>query len=143
VIDKINFIGVFLPITPIKFNSWRSQIASSEVVSSAPFSLHIHDQMNNCWDLSTVAKYLKKALPYNIIEDGNILNYVTKVMKLTWGKLLQQDDWLDWQDSENLQLNQYNAQGMFGDPVASKEDDAIFHLVWTYAIKAVNGRKKT
>ncbi len=30
VIDKINFIGVFLPITPIKFISWRSQIASSE-----------------------------------------------------------------------------------------------------------------
>ncbi len=32
-IDKINVIGVFLPITPIKFISWRSQIASSEVVS--------------------------------------------------------------------------------------------------------------
>ncbi len=42
---------------------------------------------------------------------------------------------------EYLQLNQYNAQGMFGDPVASKEDDAIFHLVWTYAIKAVDRHK--
>jgi hypothetical protein len=26
------------------------------------------------------------------------------------GKLLQQDDWSDWQDSEYLQLNQYNAR---------------------------------
>ncbi len=30
VINKINFIGVFLLIAPIKLISWRSQIASSE-----------------------------------------------------------------------------------------------------------------
>jgi hypothetical protein len=50
-------------------------------------------------------------------------------MKLTRGKLLQQDDWTDWQDSEYLQLDQYNTQGMFGTPVAPTEDDAIFYLV--------------
>jgi len=61
-------------------------------------------------------------------------------MKLTRGKLLQQNDWTDWQDSEYLQLNQYDARGMFGTPVVEK--DAIFHLVWTYAIKAVDGCKK-
>jgi len=31
---------------------------------------------------------------------------------------------------------------MFGDPVETNEGDAIFHLVWTYNIKAVDGRKK-
>ncbi len=31
---------------------------------------------------------------------------------------------------------------MFGRPIAASKDDAIFHLVWTYAIKAVDGRKK-
>ncbi len=31
---------------------------------------------------------------------------------------------------------------MFGDPVATTKDDVVFHLVWTYAIKAVDGRKK-
>jgi hypothetical protein len=31
---------------------------------------------------------------------------------------------------------------MFGDPMAAKDDDAIFHLVWTYVIKALDGRKK-
>jgi hypothetical protein len=31
---------------------------------------------------------------------------------------------------------------MSGDPVPTKEGDAIFHLVWTYNIKAVDGRKK-
>jgi len=112
------------------------------IVSSAPFTQHIHDQMNKRWDFSTVADYLRKAPPYQIVDDGDVLNYVTRVMKLTRGKLLQQDDWSEWQDSEYLQLNQYDAQGMFGTPVTAKEEDAIFHLVWTYAIKAVDGRKK-
>jgi hypothetical protein len=31
---------------------------------------------------------------------------------------------------------------MFGTPVEMSEEDAVFHLVWTYAIKAVDGRKK-
>jgi hypothetical protein len=112
------------------------------IVSSAPFSQHVHDQLNKCWDFSTVADYLRKKPPYNIVEDGDVLNYITRVMKLTHGKLLQQDNWSDWQESEHLQLNQYDAQGMFGQPIAAIEDDAIFHLVWTYAIKAVDGHKK-
>jgi hypothetical protein len=76
--------------------------------------------------------------------DGNVLNTMTKVMKLTRGKLLQQQDWNDWQESEYLQLNQYEDQRMFGQPTAVSEDDAVFHLVWTYKynIKAVDGRKK-
>jgi hypothetical protein len=112
------------------------------IISSAPFSQHVHDKLNHRWDFSTVADYLRKAPPYDIIDSGDVLNHVTRVMRLTRGKLLQQDDWSDWQDSEYLQLNQYNAQGMFGDPVATTKDDAVFHLVWTYAIKAVDGRKK-
>ena len=31
---------------------------------------------------------------------------------------------------------------MFGTPVAPTDEDAIFHLVWTCAIKALDGRKK-
>jgi hypothetical protein len=40
--------------------------------------------------------------------------------------------WNEWHQSEYLQLDQYNSQGMFGDPTAITSDDAIFHLVWTY-----------
>jgi hypothetical protein len=112
------------------------------IVSSAPFSQHVHDQMNKHWDFSTVAEYLWKAPPYHVVDDGDVLNCATRVMKLTQGKLLQQEDWTDWQESEYLQLDQYNTQGMFGKPTAPTENNAIFHLVWTYAIKAVNGRKK-
>jgi hypothetical protein len=63
-------------------------------------------------------------------------------MRLTRGCLLKQDDWTDWQDSKYLQLNQYDSQGMFGDPIAVDKDDAVFHLVWTYNAKALDGPKK-
>ncbi len=112
------------------------------IVSSAPFTQAVHDQLNNCWDFTTVAAHLCSGHPYQLIQDGDVLNCVTKAMKLTRRKLIQQTDWPDWQDSEFLQLNQYNSQGMFGDPVETNEGDAIFHLVWTYNIKAVDGRKK-
>jgi hypothetical protein len=59
-------------------------------------------------------------------------------MCLTRDNLLQQDDWLDWQSSEYLQLDQYDAQGMFGTPIPISQEDAVFYLVWTYAIKAVD-----
>jgi len=47
-------------------------------------------------------------------------------MKLTRGKLLKCDDWSDWQTSEFLQLDQYDAQGMFGEPTDAADDAAIF-----------------
>jgi hypothetical protein len=31
---------------------------------------------------------------------------------------------------------------MFGDPCALTSDEAVFNLVWTYNIKALDGRKK-
>ncbi len=86
-----------------------------------------------------MADHLHKAPPYEVIMDGDVLNTTTKVMKSTRGKLLQQQDWNAWQESEYLQLNQYKDQGMFGQPMAVSEEDAVFHLVWTYNIKAVDG----
>jgi len=63
-------------------------------------------------------------------------------MKLTRGKLLKQPDWDDWRASEYLQLDQYFNQGMFGVPQRVDDAAAVFHTVWTYAIKALDGRKK-
>jgi hypothetical protein len=112
------------------------------VVFSAPFSQQTHDQLNRRWDFTLVAEYLRKAPPYAIVGSGEVLNYVTCVMKLTCGKLLRQDDWSDWQTSDFLQLNQYDAQVMFGSHEAVESNEAIFNLVWSYGIKAVDGRKK-
>jgi hypothetical protein len=63
-------------------------------------------------------------------------------MRLTRSRLLKQDDWTEWQESEYLQLDQYDKQTMFGDPVVLDKDDAVFHLVWTYNIKTLDGCKK-
>ena len=62
-------------------------------------------------------------------------------MKLTRGKLLCQEDWSDWQTSEYLHLDQYDAHAMFGSPVAVESNEAVFKLVWSYGIKAVDARK--
>jgi hypothetical protein len=63
-------------------------------------------------------------------------------MHLTQEKLLKQHNWKEWQASEFLQLDQYDAQGMFGLPVMVDSKAAVIHLVWTYSIKEVDGRKK-
>ena len=112
------------------------------IMSSSDFSQFTHDQLNNRIDLLEDGLRIQRTRSYNIVESGDVLNSTTRVMKLTRGKLLGQADWDDWQNSEYLQLDQYDSQGMFGDPVAVKEDDAVFHLVWTYVIKALDRRKK-
>jgi hypothetical protein len=59
-------------------------------------------------------------------------------MKLTRGKLNKQPDWNKWLASEYVQLDQYDAQGIFGDPTEVNSDAAVFCMVWTYAIKALD-----
>ena len=77
-----------------------------------------------------------------MVGSGDVLNYVTRVMKLTSGKLLRQDNWSEWQTSELLQLDQYDSQNMFGSPEAVESNEAVFNLVWSYGIKAIDARKK-
>ena len=75
-------------------------------------------------------------------EDGGVVNSVTISHKLTRGKLLQMEDWDEWQDSEYKQLDQYELQGMFGTPCKVDDVAAIFNLIWTYNIKELDARKK-
>jgi hypothetical protein len=65
------------------------------IVSLAPFLQQTHNQLNRRWDFTSVAEYLRKTPPYAIVGSGDVMNYVTHVMKLTRGKLLRQDDWSD------------------------------------------------
>ena len=62
--------------------------------------------------------------------------------KLTRGKLLKANDWSDWQKAEWEQLDQFNTQGMFGSPTRIDSTEATFYLIWTYAVKTLDGRKK-
>ena len=79
---------------------------------------------------------------YDLVDSGDVLNVVTRVMRLTRGKLLKQPNWAEWQQSEYLQLDQYEEQGMFGNPILQQADMSVFNSVWTYAIKALDSRKK-
>jgi hypothetical protein len=55
---------------------------------------------------------------------------------------MAQDDWAEWHASEFLQLDHYEKQYMFGEPVPMTKKSAVFNLVWTYVIKLDDGRKK-
>jgi hypothetical protein len=59
-----------------------------------------HDQLNNRWEFSTVADHLRRDPSYDLVNDRGVLNVVTRVMKLTRGKLIKQLDWQDWLASE-------------------------------------------
>ncbi len=51
------------------------------IVSSAPFTQHIHDQMNNRWEFTTVAEYLRSSAPsYQQVDSGGVLNIVNRVL---------------------------------------------------------------
>jgi hypothetical protein len=102
------------------------------IVSSSLFPPHTHDQLNNRWEFSTVADHLRTCKPsYKVVNLGEVLNVTTCIMRLTRGKLLKQPDWNEWQMSKYVQLDQYDAQGMFGQPVPQVNDMAVFHSVWT------------
>ncbi len=101
-----------------------------------------HDQLNNRIDLLERGPIVHRSRKYNIVDSGDVQQYTTRVMHLTRGRLLKQDDWIDWQTSEFLQLDQYADQKCFGDPTLVDKDNAVFHLVWTYNVKALDGRKK-
>jgi hypothetical protein len=76
------------------------------------------------------------------VWDGKVLHYVTQAQRLTCGCLIKQDDWAEWNSSEFMQLDLYEAQGMFGSPQHITTEETIFNLVWTNDIKGVNNRKK-
>ncbi len=43
------------------------------IVSSAPFTQHIHDQMNNRWEFTSVAEYLHSSTPsYQHVDSGGV-----------------------------------------------------------------------
>ena len=61
----------------------------------------------------------------NSMEQGFLVPYQTLIVV----KLLKQHDWLEWQDLEYLQLNQYYNQSMFGVPQMVNENVVVFRTV--------------
>ena len=80
------------------------------------------------------------------IDDPKDITIVNKLSPNTFTRkqLLQRPDWLDWEASECLQLDQYERQNMFGPPGPIPTDVikySILPMIWVYLIK-VDGRKK-
>ncbi len=80
------------------------------IMSKDDFSQFTHDQLNNCLDLITDGPTFWRKPRYEIVESGDVCNCTTRAMRLTRGRLLKQDDWTEWQESEYLQLDKYDKQ---------------------------------
>ena len=55
--------------------------------------------------------------------------------KLTRRKLMQRDDWPEWEKSEVKQLDQYYKQQMFSEPMPLPPHANVLPFLWTYIIK--------
>lgn len=97
------------------------------------------DQLNDRRSLTSIPSRRQSC---SYVQCGNVLNMVTRVMKLTRGKLLKQDDWDAWHKAEFVQLDQYEKQQMFGSPCLPPSQSAVFNLVWSYVRKVEDGRYK-
>ena len=107
-----------------------------------------HDQLN------VVAKHIAD-IKDNIAEQGithqrylqailpsiSAIKSAKKKAKLTRRILKVQTDWLDWEAAEHKQLQQYEDQGMFSDPVEVPPDANYLPFIWTYVLKD-DGTKK-
>jgi hypothetical protein len=47
------------------------------IISSEPFSLLTHAQLNDHWEFSTVAAHIQKTPKYDLVDSGEVLNIVT------------------------------------------------------------------
>jgi hypothetical protein len=56
------------------------------------FSQFTHHQLNNRLDLIANGPIFCRGQRYDIVESGDINNYTTRVMRLTRGRLLKQND---------------------------------------------------
>ena len=110
------------------------------------------DQLNNRHDLHRIEVMTQTefdnwfaSLPpvfYEIVREGGVMNLVTACHKLTRRTLLKQDDWQEWRKAEHTQLDNYETQFMFGTPCPPTKSSAVFNLIWSYAVKVEDGRRK-
>ena len=79
------------------------------------------------------------------VDNGEHIT-VHKIAKdsYTRKQLQKRSDWKDWEQSEFLQLEQYQRQNMFGEPGPLPSDSTTYSVVpmiWVYLVKT-DGRKK-
>ena len=94
------------------------------------------DEHDEDWE-STIRMMSNESSDKNIVKQKN----AKVVEKLTRKLLMERDDWDDWRKSEAKQLDQYQQQGMFGNPEPRPTKANILSLLWTYLVKA-DGTKK-
>jgi hypothetical protein len=60
---------------------------------------------------------------------------------VTKKQLLQRDDWEEWRQLCHKQLDQYNSQGMFSEPITLPTNSSASYMHWTYTYKFCGTKK--
>ena len=113
---------------------------------------HLHEIKENDWwnkhqSSDAIESYFAKFFPATAATVNTISPILPKNKshknRLTRRKLKQlpHDEWISWQQSEFLQLDQYEKQETFGSPQPRPHGSNCLPLLWTYLIK-YDGRKK-
>ena len=136
------------------FKSDKTKIVSIKLIQPNPTAVHDDTGLPqlNFDQFINVAAYHQDIIGENIKfivdqeMDDNSHIQISKMIKntLTRTKLQKRPDWSKWEQSEFLQLDQYDRQNMFGLPgpiPADIENPSILPMIWVYIIK-VDGRYK-
>ena len=115
------------------------QLNNRHLMRPAVHSLHQLDPLS---PPVTIPRNRQYQIERDDEDDNDVFNLTTRVNKLTRRKLVDTDEWSEWQQSEWLQLDQYEEQHMFGRPVPNPGREKVFDLVWTYVEKVLDKRKK-
>ena len=77
----------------------------------------------------------------HIMPTINTVKSPKKRKKLTRKINIQHNDWSYWLESEDKQLNQYEAQGIFSEPTPIPQDANTLPFIWTYLVKDCGTKK--
>ena len=99
--------------------------------------IQLQDVIFNNSTRKRLPKHVIKAIKFAIKSVSN----VRKPKKLTRRWLKEQLDWDDWRQSEFKQLNQYEHQNTFSEPMPYPKGANLLNLLWTYLVKD-DGTKK-
>jgi len=112
------------------------------------YGIHPHEGIPQLYfdQLNTIAQHLQAIKPTvrqcQAPRHTNPAPQEPTAQSFTLKQLKLRDDWPEWQQSRYEMFDQYQAQGMFSDPMPLPLDSNALRMLWTFQLK-LDGTKKS
>ena len=112
------------------------------------YGIHPHEGIPQLYfdQLNTIAQHLQAIKPTvrqcQAPRHTNPAPQEPTAQSFTLKQLKLRDDWPEWQQSRYEVFDQYQAQGMFSDPMPLPLDSNALRMLWTFQLK-LDGTKKS